>query len=211
MNINNLRLDYNKSSIDFNNTVKEPKEYFITWFNQAIKMNIKDPNACVLSTISQDNKPSSRVILLKEINSNGFIFFTNYNSNKSKDIKHNNNVSLNFYWPDLEKQIRIVGTTKRISRKESEEYFQNRPKKSQIGAIISNQSEEVKLNFDFDKELQLANKKFKNKIIQCPENWGGYCVIPLKYEFWQGRPSRLHDRITYVLEHDKWMIKRLAP
>ena len=147
MNINDLRINYSKSSINFDDLISDPKELFKVWFNEVLSLKINEPNAFVLSTVSNQNTPSSRVVLLKEVNSNGFVFFTNYLSKKSKEIENNPFVSLNFYWPDLEKQIRITGKAIKISRAESEKYFSTRPTKSKIGAVISNQSEEI--SFDF--------------------------------------------------------------
>jgi len=211
MNINDLRINYSKSSINFDDLISDPKELFKVWFNEALRLKINEPNAFVLSTVSNQNTPSSRVVLLKEVNSNGFVFFTNYLSKKSKEIENNPFVSLNFYWPDLEKQIRITGKAIKISRAESEKYFSTRPTKSKIGAVISNQSEEISFDFCFNNEIEKNKEKFENFPIACPDNWGGYCVFALSYEFWQGRPSRLHDRLSYILKDDVWEIRRLSP
>ena len=211
MNINDLRINYNKSSINFDDFCSDPKEMFKVWFNEALTLKISEPNAFVLSTVSEQKIPSSRIVLLKEVNSKGFVFFTNYLSQKSKDINMNPFVSLNLYWPDLERQVRISGKAKKISRAETEKYFNTRPNKSKIGAIISNQSEEISFDFCFDNEIKKHKDKLEDSTISCPVNWGGYCVFPLSYEFWQGRPSRLHDRLSYILNDDNWKVSRLSP
>jgi len=211
MDIKNLRLNYKKSTIDFKNSVENPIQYFMNWFKDALKVNKQEANACVLSTISSDNCPSSRVVLLKEVNENGFTFFTNYKSNKANDIDENPNVALNFYWPELERQVRITGTARKNSINESDSYFASRPRDSQMGAWLSDQSKAVGLDFNFIDTLDFLENRFKDKEVTRPLHWGGYCVTPVKVEFWQGRPSRLHDRLVYEIEGNKWTKKRLAP
>lgn len=211
MDLKNLRLNYKKSAIDFKNLEDNPISYFLKWFDDELKVNKDEANACVLSTVSVENKPSSRVVLLKSVNEKGFTFFTNYKSNKSLDIQNNPNVSLNFYWPELERQVRITGIAERISPKDSDEYFKNRPRESQMGAWLSHQSTSIGLYYDFMDTLNKLEISFKGKDIERPLNWGGYCVIPSKIEFWQGRPSRLHDRLLYELDENVWNKKRLAP
>ena len=211
MDLKNLRLNYKKSSIDFKNLEENPISLFLKWFDDALKVNNDEANACILSTVSAANKPSSRVVLLKSVNEKGFTFFTNYKSNKSLDIQNNPNVSLNFYWPELERQIRITGIAEQISPKESDEYFKNRPRESQMGAWVSYQSTSIPIYHDFMDTLSKLEKTFKDKDVERPLHWGGYCVIPSKIEFWQGRPSRLHDRLLYELDENVWNKKRLAP
>lgn len=211
MDLKNLRLNYKKSSIDFKNLEDNPISFFLKWFDDALKVNKDEANACVLSTVSAENKPSSRVVLLKSVNEKGFTFFTNYKSNKSLDIQNNPNVSLNFYWPELERQIRITGIADQISPKDSDEYFKNRPRESQMGAWLSHQSTSIGLYYDFMDTLNKLESTFKGKDIERPLHWGGYCVIPSKIEFWQGRPSRLHDRLLYEFDENVWNKKRLAP
>ena len=211
MDLKNLRLNYKKSSIDFKNLEDNPISFFLKWFDDALKVNKDEANACVLSTVSVENKPSSRVVLLKSVNEKGFTFFTNYKSNKSLDIQNNPNVSLNFYWPELERQIRITGIADQISPKDSDEYFKNRPRESQMGAWLSHQSTSIGLYYDFMDTLNKLESTFKGKDIERPLHWGGYCVIPSKIEFWQGRPSRLHDRLLYEFDENIWNKKRLAP
>ena len=211
MDIKNLRLNYKKSTIDFKNLAKNPIQYFMNWFEDALKVNKQEANACVLSTISSDNYPSSRVVLLKGVNENGFTFFTNYQSSKAKDIDANPNVALNFYWPELERQVRIVGIVKKIAINDSNSYFESRPRDSQMGAWLSDQSKVVALDYNFGDTLNSLESKFKDKAVARPLHWGGYCIAPVKVEFWQGRPSRLHDRLVYEIDGDKWNKKRLAP
>jgi len=211
MDIKNLRLNYKKSTIDFKNLAKNPIQYFMNWFEDALKVNKQEANACVLSSVSSDNCPSSRVVLLKKVNESGFTFFTNYQSSKAKDIDANPNVALNFYWPELERQVRIAGIAKKIAVKVSDSYFKSRPRESQMGAWLSSQSSELALDYDFTETLSALENKFKDKAVERPLHWGGYCIVPTKIEFWQGRPSRLHDRLEYKIEGGKWIYKRLAP
>ena len=211
MDIKNLRLNYKKSTIDFKNLAKNPIQYFMNWFEDALKVNKQEANACVLSSVSSDNCPSSRVVLLKEVNENGFTFFTNYKSSKAKDIDANPNVALNFYWPELERQVRILGIAKKIMINDSDTYFKSRPRESQMGAWLSDQSKVIGLDYNFMETLNSLESKFKDKEVERPLHWGGYCIEPIKVEFWQGRPSRLHDRLEYKIEDGKWIFKRLAP
>ena len=211
MDIKNLRLNYKKSTIDFKNLAENPIHYFMNWFEDALKVNKQEANACVLSTISSDNCPSSRVVLLKEVNESGFTFFTNYKSSKAKDIDANPNVALNFYWPELERQVRITGVANKIAINDSNIYFKSRPRDSQMGAWLSDQSKVIGLDFNFMDTLNSLESKFKDKAVARPLHWGGYCIAPVKVEFWQGRPSRLHDRLVYEIDGDKWTKKRLAP
>jgi pyridoxamine 5'-phosphate oxidase len=211
MDIKNLRLNYKKSTIDFKNLAKNPIQYFMNWFEDALKVNKQEANACVLSSVSSDNCPSSRVVLLKEVTENGFTFFTNYKSSKAKDIDANPNVALNFYWPELERQVRIVGIAKKITINDSDTYFKSRPRESQMGALLSDQSKVIGLDYNFMETLNSLESKFKDKEVARPLHWGGYFIEPIKVEFWQGRPSRLHDRLEYKIEGGKWIYKRLAP
>lgn len=211
MDIKNLRLNYKKSAIDFSNLEDNPVQYFLNWFADALAISKDEANACVLSTISPQNTPASRVVLLKEVNAKGFTFFTNYESDKARDIEKNNHVSLNFYWPELERQVRISGIAKKISAEVSDAYFKNRPRESQLGAWVSNQSKVVDLSHSFAATLDDIEKMFKGKEVDRPIQWGGYCIMPSRVEFWQGRPSRLHDRLVYELNGEIWNKKRLSP
>ena len=211
MDIRNLRLNYKKSAIDFSNLEDNPIQCFLNWFKEALTVNKEEANACVLSTISSENTPCSRVILLKDVSENGFTFFTNYSSAKAQNIEHNKHVSLNFYWPELERQVRISGIAEKISASDSDAYFKTRPRESQLGAWVSNQSKTVELAHSFSDTLSGLEERFKDREVNRPKHWGGYLIIPSRVEFWQGRPSRLHDRLVYELDGKIWNKKRLAP
>ena len=211
MDLKNIRINYKKSKIDFSNLEDNPIVFFLNWFEDALRINKYEANACVLSTVSSQQKPSSRVVLLKDISQKGFVFFTNYKSRKSLHIEDNNHVALNFYWPELERQVRILGKAEKINSNESDDYFNSRPRESQMGAWLSDQSSELDLNYDFQCSLDELEDRFKGKKISRPLNWGGYCVVPNSIEFWQGRPSRLHDRVLYSLDRNMWCKTRLSP
>ena len=207
IDLKNLRVNYCLNNLSYKDLKKNPFDQFNIWLNDAVNNKIKDPNAMVLSTYNSIIGVTSRVVLLKEIKENSFIFFTNYNSLKAKQISENNIVSLCFFWNDLERQIRIRGTAKKLANDESSSYFDSRPEKSKIAAIISNQSSIIDLNEDFEDKLL----KFSNKSISKPKYWGGYTIKPHYFEFWQGRKNRLHDRFGYDKEGLNWKINRLSP
>jgi pyridoxamine 5'-phosphate oxidase len=183
---------------------------FEKWFDEAIKAEMLEPNAMVLSTVSNENKPSSRVLLLKKLDDKGFIFFTNYESRKGNEIANNPNASLLFYWDQLERQIRIEGIIEKITFEESDDYFQTRPYTSRIGAWASKQSQLLKSRTILVKDAAFLMAKYKTHV-PLPPFWGGYRLIPTAIEFWQGRDSRLHDRIKYELIENEWQICRLYP
>ena len=211
-NLHSMRIDYSGKDLIKKKFKKNPIKQFNLWFQEAIKFKIKEPNAMILSTIKKKNKPTSRTVLLKEVDNKGFIFFTNYNSNKGVEIKNNKNVSLNFLWKDMERQIIIEGITKRISEISSINYFNKRPRDSQISAWVSDQSKKIKNKTVLENQYKKMVKKFeKIEIIPKPTCWGGYIVLPNKMEFWQGKKSRLHDRICYKLINKDWKKFRLSP
>ena len=211
-NLHSMRIDYSGKDLIKKKFKKNPIKQFNLWFQEAIKFKIKEPNAMILSTIKKKNKPTSRTVLLKEVDNKGFIFFTNYNSNKGVEIKNNKNVSLNFLWKNMERQIIIEGITKRISEISSINYFNKRPRDSQISAWVSDQSKKIKNKTVLENQYKKMVKKFqKIKIIPKPTCWGGYIVLPNKMEFWQGKKSRLHDRICYKLINKDWKKFRLSP
>jgi len=210
-NIENIRVDYNKSNIDYNQMPDSPFELFKFWLDKAILVDNENANAFVLSTVSSNSLPSSRVVLLRGLDNNGLTFFTNYNSSKSLDIDINNNVSINFFWPQLEKQVRILGSASKISSDESDIYFNSRPKHSQLGALLSNQSTEISLDHDYTNHLSKLEAEHANKKVIRPKYWGGYRVMPEYFEFWQGRPSRLHDRLCYSYKNNSWLKTRKSP
>ncbi len=209
--IASIRRDYQMSSLDEVSTAAHPIDQFTQWWQEATSSNIDEVNAFVLSTIDANNTPASRVVLLKGYSSEGFIFFTNYDSDKGKEVEANPHVAMNFFWKELERQIRITGTIKKISTKESEAYFHSRPLGSQIGAWSSPQSQIIPNREFLEKIVAEHTEKFKDGNIPLPPHWGGYRVIPTQIEFWQGRSSRLHDRIRYSFENHHWTKVRLAP
>ena len=211
-NLHSMRIDYSGKNLIKKKFKKNPIKQFNLWFQEAVKFKIKEPNAMILSTIKKKNKPTSRTVLLKEVDNKGFIFFTNYNSNKGVEIKNNKNVSLNFLWKNMERQIIIEGITKRISEISSINYFNKRPRDSQISAWVSDQSKKIKNKTVLENQYKKMVKKFqKIKVIPKPTCWGGYIVLPNKMEFWQGKKSRLHDRICYKLINKDWKKFRLSP
>src|SRR5690606_3604393 len=192
--------------------LSNPLEQFSKWFQEALKSEVIEPTAMVLSTVSERGFPSSRVVLLKDIRKNGLSFFTNYTSKKAKEIIHNPSVSILFFWPELQRQIRIEGQVEKLPAADSDEYFASRPRNSQIGAIASPQSQVIKDRQVLENQVNILIEKFKEgQNIPRPNFWGGFLVKPIRYEFWQGRSSRLHDRIIYEMENNNWIIKRIAP
>lgn len=210
--IADIRQEYTKHTLDIADVDPDPLNQFSRWFNEAEKAEISEINAMTLSTVSSEGLPSSRIVLLKGIENGGFVFFTNYQSDKGKDLEANPAGALLFFWKELERQVRIQGSVSKISKEDSEKYFTSRPKGSQIGAWTSPQSTVIQsreLLVEREKEL---SEKFKNsEVLPKPEQWGGYVLDPVKMEFWQGRPNRLHDRILYTMMDNTWKINRLAP
>jgi pyridoxamine 5'-phosphate oxidase len=206
-----LRENYTKGSLDVSDVSFVPLEQFQMWFDEAISSELLEPNALLLSTVSAKGKPSSRIVLLKGLD-NGFKFYTNYLSRKGTELIENPNACITFFWAELERQVRIEGTIEKVSAEESDEYFQSRPKGSQIGAWTSNQSMVIGNREVLEEREKHLIEKFGNNPIPRPPHWGGYRLVPNYIEFWQGRPSRLHDRIAYTLmENDEWKIERLSP
>ena len=207
-----LRKSYDKNKLNLIDINSQPMEFFKLWFDDALKNNnIEEANAMTLTTLGQDNFPKGRVVLLKSFTKEGFIFYTNYNSEKGVSIDYHSKVGLSFFWPPLERQVIIKGEIEKISPEDSDNYFASRPKGSQIGALISEQSKVVKSREILEIKMHIMEKKFSKKEIKRPNNWGGYLVKPKSIEFWQGRPNRLHDRILCILVKNIWDIKRLAP
>lgn len=210
--IASIRADYSKFELSEDEVLSNPIQQFEVWFEQALAAKVNEPNAMALSTINANGFPTSRIVLLKDIKPNGFNFFTNYHSHKGADILGSPKVSLLFFWEELQRQVRIVGLAEQVPGVESDEYFVSRPIGSQVGAWSSPQSEIIP-NRDFlDQRVQATQDKFEGQdVLPRPDFWGGYIVQPLTIEFWQGRSSRLHDRIQYTLEDSGWVINRLAP
>lgn len=210
--IANLRKEYTKASLDVTSVNKNPLLQFEKWFDEALLSNALEPSAMTLATISETGKPSARIVLLKGITDNHFYFYTNYQSQKGRELETNPACALTFFWPELERQVRISGFAQRATAEESDEYFNSRPRGSQLGAWASPQSVVIKDRSLLDQRLKEIEEKFKNeKTLPRPKQWGGYKVAPFEIEFWQGRQNRLHDRILYTLIESKWQINRLAP
>jgi pyridoxamine 5'-phosphate oxidase len=215
MNINetleNLRVSYRKADFDINICNPDPGTQFDKWFKDAVNSKCDEPNAFVLSTI-ENNRPRARVVLLKGIHQGKFAFYTNYNSSKGKDVIHNSNVSMTFLWLPLQRQVRIEGTIQKIDASFSDEYFQKRPRGSQIGAIASPQSEKVSSRQELEKLFYDTEVKYSGQTeLERPLHWGGYLITPSYFEFWQGRENRMHDRIIYENHAGGWSLNRLAP
>lgn len=205
-----LRKDYRHSELLESEVDADPIMLFHKWFKQAIEAEITEPNAMCLSTVAE-GKPESRIVLLKGIEHHGFVFYTNYNSNKGQQIENNPNVHLNFAWLELERQIRISGTAHKISEAESDLYFASRPFESRVGAIVSAQSQAIESREALEKSMSDALAKYEGTNPPRPQHWGGYSVIPDSIEFWQGRTGRLHDRLLYTKKDQVWKISRLCP
>ncbi|HWA36123.1 MAG TPA: pyridoxamine 5'-phosphate oxidase [Cyclobacteriaceae bacterium] len=211
-NIGDLRKEYSRATLDTSNVLPDPIEQFEKWFDEALKSGITEPNAMHLATVNEQGKPSSRIVLLKGITKGAFVFYTNYQSKKGNELEKNPACALTFFWPEIERQVRIEGTASRVEPEISDEYFQSRPRGSQIGAWASPQSAVIKdRNILEDRANQIARKFEKEKTLPRPNQWGGYAVDPLLIEFWQGRASRLHDRILFTKVDGAWQIHRLAP
>lgn len=206
-----LRENYTKGSLDVKDVATTPIEQFQEWFDEAVASQLLEPNALLLSTVSNENKPSTRVLLLKGLD-NGFTFYTNYLSRKGTELAENPNACITFFWAELERQVRIEGLIEKVSAEESDTYFHSRPRGSQIGAWVSNQSMVIEHREILEEREKHLIEKFGNEPIPRPPHWGGYRLVPNYIEFWQGRPSRLHDRIAYtLLENGDWKIDRLSP
>lgn len=208
--LENLRVNYRKGALDEHDAAADAVEQFGRWFADAQKAELPEPNAMTLATATPDGVPSARVVLLKRFDEGGFMFFTNYESRKGRELKSNPRAALVFFWEPLERQVRIEGTVERVSREESKAYFDSRPAGSRIGAWSSHQSSVIASR----KELEIAERELKAKFgdaVPLPDFWGGYRVVPSVIEFWQGRPSRLHDRLRYTRSSAAWRTERLAP
>lgn len=208
--LRDIRNNYQQRELLEKDVHENPIEQFRKWLDEAIAEKVNEPTAMVLSTIDGQNRPHARVVLLKELSKTGFVFFTNYGSAKAGHISMRNYVSLTFFWPEQERQVRIDGTVEKIGRKISDEYFASRPVDSQIGAWASPQSQIIGSKKFLEDNFSKYQAKFGEKIPR-PQNWGGYLVTPYQIEFWQGRPNRLHDRISYRLDKYNWKVVRLAP
>jgi len=210
-NIQNLRQDYRAAELSEADIDKNPIAQFAKWFKDALDAKLYEPNVMTLATADLSGKPSSRILLLKGFDEDGFVFFTNYNSKKGKDLQENPQAAMQFFWPELERQVRIEGMVTKATAEASTAYFHSRPKGSQIGASASPQSTVIPDREILEERVKELTSAYQETEVPRPEHWGGYVLKPAHIEFWQGRPSRLHDRITYTSVNGVWTINRLAP
>ncbi len=207
-----LRKDYTKQGLREIDLDADPFKQFKTWFDQALNAQLPEPNAMTLATATVEGKPSARMVLLKDFSDRGFVFYTNYQSHKGQELNTNPQAALVFWWAQLERQVRIEGNVELVSPAESDEYFHSRPINSQLGAWVSNQSQVVNSREVLEQRQEQLIVQYEQQIIPRPPHWGGFRVVPTEIEFWQGRPSRLHDRLVYRLQADNsWLIERLSP
>jgi len=211
--LSDYRKVYQKSELLETNIPDNPIQLFQTWFYEVEKSGgVDEANAMTISTIGLDGFPKNRVVLLKKYTEEGFIFYTNYNSEKGKAIAANPNLCASFFWPNIERQVIIKGKAEKIAPNLSDGYFESRPRGSQLGAIVSNQSEVLSSREELELKLKDLEEYYENKEIQRPDYWGGYIIKPVSIEFWQGRPNRLHDRIRFIIQNEyDWKIERLNP
>jgi pyridoxamine 5'-phosphate oxidase len=211
INIAAIRKDYTLKSFSESDLLKNPFEQFRVWFTEAIHAEVNEPNAMTLATVKPDGSPSARIVLLKGLEDDCFVFFTNYSSNKGQQIGVNNKVALVFFWPELERQVRIEGIAEKLEEYKSDDYFKSRPMSSQIGAHASPQSQEIENRQYLEDLVVKMEELFSEQPIVRPNFWGGFKVIAHSFEFWQGRSSRLHDRFIFRKSNNEWLTKRLAP
>jgi pyridoxamine 5'-phosphate oxidase len=211
MSIADLRREYARARLDEASVSPEPVAEFARWFEEALKAEVLEPNAMTLATASDDGAPSARIVLLKGFDERGFVFFTDYRSQKGTELDRNPRAALVFYWPELERQVRITGRTATITREESEAYFRTRPRSSRISAWVSHQSQVIRSRKVLEDRVPEFQSRFPEDEVPLPPYWGGFRLAPEAIEFWQGRESRLHDRIRYVLNGDRWQVERLSP
>jgi pyridoxamine 5'-phosphate oxidase len=212
LNLQDVREDYKKANLNESEVHSLPIMQFREWMQAAIDSKVPHYNAMTLATVTNEGQPRARIVLVKEIMDDGLVFYTNYQSDKGQELAQNNKASMLFFWEPLERQVRIEGVIEKVSHEMSEAYFNSRPLDSQIGAIVSNQSRVIKSRDELDLLAEQLKKQYEETMIMPrPVHWGGYILKPTFFEFWQGRPSRLHDRISYKFTKDCWDIKRLAP
>ncbi len=211
LSLADLRLNYSKAELTEASVADHPFTQFHQWLEAAIASELLEPNAMTLATITPEGRPVARMVLLKALDERGFVFFTNYDSAKGQQLQGNPDCALVFWWGELERQVRIEGQVEKISAEESDVYFQQRPRPSQLGAWASPQSQVIGDRRILEEQLVKVQEKYTDQKVPRPEHWGGFRVIPRAIEFWQGRPSRLHDRILFTLTNDTWHKSRLAP
>ena len=206
-----LRKEYTQSKLMETDLEPNPFDQFHKWFNDAVSAELPLPNAMTLATVKQDQTPAARVVLLKELDQRGFVFYTNYQSAKAEELEYQNKASLVFWWISQERQVRIEGFTEKVTESESEAYFATRPRESQLSAWASDQSKPVSGRPEMETKMTEMRSNFSDQSVPKPKEWGGYRLIPSFFEFWQGREDRLHDRICYLMDSDQWKIQRLSP
>jgi pyridoxamine 5'-phosphate oxidase len=211
VSIADLRRDYSRARLDEASVHPDPLVEFARWFEEALKAESRDPNAMTLATASADGTPSARIVLLKGFDERGFVFFTDYRSRKGEELEKNPRAALVFYWPELERQVRIAGTVSVTGREESEQYFGSRPRGSRISAWISHQSQVIGSRQQLEAQISQIERRYPGDDVPLPPYWGGFRLRPQSIEFWQGRPNRLHDRIRYTRDSERWRIERLSP
>ncbi|MDB5221965.1 MAG: Pyridoxamine 5-phosphate oxidase [Chitinophagaceae bacterium] len=211
INIADIRKEYKLQSLLEKDVDADPIRQFQKWWNEAMMSNIEEPNAMTLAASNKEGKPSARIVLLKSLSNDGFVFFTNYESRKGNELKENPQAALLFFWKELERQVRVEGTVTKTDEQKSTAYFVSRPALSKISAWSSPQSKVIQSREELENNVLKYQQQFSDGVIPRPPHWGGYVVKPTLIEFWQGRPSRLHDRLQYTHGNDKWLIERLAP
>lgn len=209
--LSNIRRDYGQTDLLKKNIHKNPFTQFQLWFDEVLTTEHNDPTAMTLATVDEHGQPDSRVVLLKEFTDKGFVFYTNYESTKAHHLALNPRCALNFFWPDMARQVRIHGSVVKLSTEKSDQYFSSRPKMSQISAWVSHQSEVVDNRVALETRFKELIGQYENKTVPRPDYWGGYLVIADYFEFWQGRDCRLHDRLAYHIIDNEWMCERLSP
>lgn len=210
--LSDYRKSYEQQALSENTMPTHPVEFFEQWFKEVqSEGSIEEVNAMTLATVNSQAQPQARIVLLKSFSKEGFVFYTNYDSDKGRSMESNQAVSLSFFWPNLERQVIVLGTVSKVSPAVSDAYFASRPKGSQLGAWVSQQSQVIASFQQLQDRLEALKKEYENKPIIRPNHWGGYVVVPKSIEFWQGRPNRLHDRVRYRIENKNWIKERLSP